>query len=142
MEKLKPIIIIFIIVIIIIILDIVFNNYTDNSIEDISYKLNEIDLMLEGIDKNKINDTLKEEISQKEVEKKAEDMVDNWQNRQKKLNCYIEHNEIEKISDKMHLIEKQIEINAMEDARQSITEAKYILEHLKEKQKLSIINLF
>ena len=140
MNKFKPIIVIFIIVVIIIILDIISNNYTDKSIEDISQKLNTLDFLLEEM--NKIDKTANDLSLQEDIENNSKDMVNIWKKRQKILNCYIEHNEIEKISDKIHLIEKQIRIDSLEDARQSITEAEYTLEHLKEKQKLSLVNLF
>ena len=142
MGSFKPMIISVVIILIIVVLDIVFNNYTDLSIEEMSGKLDEIDMMLDEVDKNGEDVKSIENISEIDIEKKSKEMVDKWIEKQKFLNCYIEHNEIEKVSDKIHLIDKQIKIEDYEDARQAITEVKFSLEHLMEKQKTNIENFF
>ena len=128
MSSFKQIIAIGIIVIIIIITDIILANYTKTNVNDMKEKLKNIDLSLENEDK--------------QAEKEAKELLEKWNKSEKIFNCYIEHSEIEKISDKVNLIEKQIKIESFQDARQAITETQYLLKHIEDKQKFLVENLF
>ena len=128
MSGYKQIITIIVVISIIIISDFILENYTKKSVDNMIKKLNEIDVAVENEDKI--------------ANEKSKELLDEWNEKEKFFNCYIEHNEIEKISDKMNLIKKQVKIESFQDARQSITETEYMLKHIKSKQEINIENLF
>jgi hypothetical protein len=134
MVKYKQLIFSIVIIIFVLILDIIFEKIT---IKD----LDEINEMLEALDKE-ISDISEENEDNKKLEEKTKNIVDKWENIHKILACYIEHDEIEKVADKLKLIQKQVKIEEFGDAGQAITEAEFLLEHLKEKQKVTLENIF
>lgn len=75
-------------------------------------------------------------------EKKAKDLLKDWEEKEVILSYYLEHDEIEKIGNDISLIEKQIEIEDIDDARQTITEVKFLFNHIENKQLLNIENFF
>ena len=75
-------------------------------------------------------------------EKKARDLLKDWEEKEVILSYYLEHDEIEKIGNDINLIEKQIEIEDIDDARQTITEVKFLFNHIENKQLLNIENFF
>ena len=75
-------------------------------------------------------------------EKKARDLLKDWEEKEVILSYYLEHDEIEKIGNDISLIEKQIEIEDIDDARQTITEVKFLFNHIENKQLLNIENFF
>ena len=54
----------------------------------------------------------------------------------------MEHNELEKVTLNLKILEKQIEIKNYLDSYQTISEINYLLDHLKEKQRTNIQNVF
>lgn len=127
MKKIKPLLISLIIVIIVFILDFITVNNTKNTVEFFNEKLDEIDNIL----------------SQEEVPiDKADELVKEWEKRSKLMSYYLEHDEIEKIGNDITLIQKQVSIEDIDDARQSISETKFLFYHLQEKQILNIENFF
>ena len=133
MENFKQVIAIIIIIIVIIIADIILEKNTNSTIEIVSEKLELVDEKVEKFESDNV--------SKLELKKEVNKMVDIWKEKQKILTYYIEHDEIEKISDKIELIRKQIEIEEFGDARQAIEETKFLLDHLKEKEKLNLRNI-
>lgn len=75
-------------------------------------------------------------------EEKARDLLKDWEEKEVILSYYLEHDEIEKIGNDISLIEKQIEIEDIDDARQTITEVKFLFNHIENKQILNIENFF
>lgn len=133
MKEYKTIWAILIIIIIIIIFDIILDNNTNKNFDNINEKLSKIDEILDE------NENL---INQSEVQNQAEDMLKTWNEMTQNLSFYIEHDEIEKISDRVNLIKKQIEIEEYKESRQAITEAQFLINHVKEKQQLNLKNIF
>ena len=128
MSGFKQIISIIIIVIIIIILDFILEGYTKHAVNTMTDTLKEIDELIAKED-NKSKD-------------KSKELVKKWDDLQQLLTCYIEHDEIEKVGDKVALLEKQVKIENYTDARQSITETEFLLKHIEDKQSFSIENFF
>ena len=75
-------------------------------------------------------------------EEKARDLLKDWEEKEEILSYYLEHDEIEKIGNDISLIEKQIEIEDIDHARQTITEVKFLFNHIENKQILNIENFF
>lgn len=133
MGNFKQVIAIIIIIIVIIIADIILEKNTNSTIKIINKKLELVDKKV-----SEVNDNDEDKL---DLQKEAHNMVNIWKEKQKILTFYIEHDEIEKITDKIELIKKQIEIEEFGDARQAIEETKFLLEHLKEKEKLTLANI-
>ena len=75
-------------------------------------------------------------------EKKARDLLKDWEEKEEILSYYLEHDEIEKIGNDISLIEKQIEIEDIDDARQTIKEVIFLFNHIENKELLNIENFF
>lgn len=128
MRIFEQITIVIIIVILVIVLDIVTSKITINCIEDMDYKIDNIsNLIDENID---------------EANKKAKNIVKDWEKHEKKMNYYLEHDEIEKVTKQVVLLKSQIEVNDINYAKQNIAELKFLLEHIEEKPKIKINNIF
>lgn len=125
---LKEIIISIIIVLSIIGLDILTQNYTKETVKNTSEKLSNL--------KEKINNN--EENILKDIEK----IYANWEERREKLAYFIEHDELEKVEKNLTNIKSFIEEDELIMAISGVDEAKYILEHIKEKNALELENIF
>lgn len=123
----KPILLAAIIVIFVIILDFITVNNTKKIIGNMNENLDEIDNLLSD---------------NKSAVDSANDLLEKWEKSYKLMSYYLEHDEIEKIGNNINLIQKQIEIEDYDDARQSITETQFLFDHLEEKQILNIENFF
>ena len=125
----KEIIIVFIIIIMIFATDILTQNFTKKSISLINEKLDNIKTTIIN---NETND-LKSEIK---------NLDENWTDINNKMSFYIEHDELEKVNTSIVKIKSYIEFEEYSEAVPELEECKYILDHIKEKQRLKIINLF
>lgn len=127
MKVFKQIIIIISLIVIIIIADILTNNMTKSYIQKIKEKLENIEYLIEG---------------KKDLGNSAEELKNRWKEYEEKLSYFLEHDEIEKVSLNINLINKQVNIEKFEDALETIAETKYLLDHIKEKNELKINNIF
>ena len=125
---LKEIIISIMIIVIIFSLDFLTTSYTDESIKQTTIML----------------DSLKEKIKNGEdsTNKNIEELIDSWWNKRKKLSYFIEHDELEKVDTNLTNLKSYIEVSDYDMAINSIDEAKYILEHIKQKNSFSLANVF
>lgn len=128
MKIFKQIIIITLIILCVITLDVITNKITEIAICNISQKM-------EDLEKNIDNDSEK-------LNEEVEHLEKEWKKKEKQLSYYLEHDEIEKVSLNICLLKKEIEIKELEDAKETIAELKYLLNHIKEKPKLRINNIF
>ena len=69
-------------------------------------------------------------------------MQGKWEDVREKLACYLEHDELEKIETELTTILSYVEKEEYADTLASIDRGGYILKHLKEKEQLSLINIF
>ena len=125
----KEIIIVCIIVITIFVTDFITQNFTKENIKLIEDKLN---VMKESINNNEtqnLNNQIKE-------------LEDKWAQIDNKMSFYIEHNELEKVNSSLVKFKSYIELEDYQEAITELEECKYILEHIKDKQRMQIINLF
>lgn len=125
---LKEIIISIIIIVIIVSLDFFTQNYANESIKETTNMLND----------------LKEKIKKGEdsTNNNVDELVASWGNRRKKLAYFIEHDELEKVDTNLTNLKSYIEVSDFDMAINSIDEAKYILEHIKQKSSFSLVNVF
>ena len=127
----KEIIIILFILIFIITLNHITQNYTKVSVSLLNEKLEEIK-----------EEIIKEKDEAKNIERKLQDLCSLWEEREQKLAYYIEHDELEKVESKINLIKGNIENKAYEETIADIEEAVFILNHIEEKYKFIIKNVF
>lgn len=124
----KEVIISIIIVISIISLDIITQNYTNETVKQTSTMLNSLK---EEIKTNKTN--ISNDL--KEIHKK-------WEQRREKMAYFIEHDELEKVETNLTNIKSYIDENEIDMAISGIDETKFILEHIKEKNAFNLENIF
>ena len=127
----KNISMIIVIIIFVISLDFITENYSKKTVDELSNKLKDLNKCIES-----------ENLNIKEMKNKANDILKLWRKKDNILSWYIEHDEIEKVSDKINIFNKQIEIGNYDLARVSIVETEFLLKHMADKQSLSLKNIF
>ena len=89
--------------------------------------------------------SLKNAISQKDnekIKKDLEDLTNNWEERHNKLAYYIEHNELEKVETAIVRMKSYIESEKFEDAITELEDGKFVLEHIQDKNSFNLQNIF
>lgn len=127
----KELIICTIIVISIIIGNIITQNYTKETINITTQKLNEL--------KSKIT---QEDILTEEVKNEILEIYDEWNKRHDKLAYYIEHDELEKVETDLTSLKSFIEVQEYKEAVSELDKTIYILKHIEEKNAFNLKNIF
>lgn len=127
----KEIIISIVIVIAVLIIDIFSTNYTKQSVEDIEKSFEEIKYKLEG-----------KEANQEVIKKQMDAIRTKWRGKYEKLAFYIEHDELEKVETEIYGINANIDTGEYDEAIEKIEKCKFILNHIEDKGKLSLKNVF
>ena len=123
----KEIIVSIIIIVCIVVLNFTTQSYAEKSVDQTSSDLN----------------TLKENIKKNEnINSELEKVLNNWQNKRKKLAYFIEHDELEKVETNLTNSKSYIEVGDNNEAINSIDEAQYILKHIKQKNAFNLENIF
>lgn len=138
----KELIIVIIIVIAIIILDTITHNYTKINFAKINEQLEQIKEMSENIDKIETEQGVTENISKEELQEKIRTMEKDWKTINNKTAFYIEHEELEKVNASMIKFKSYIQLEEYTEAIPELENCKYILDHIKDKEAMQIINLF
>lgn len=131
----KETIIIIIIIILIITTDYFTQKYTKESVLKISQQLESIKEIAEDFEDT--NDG-----NQNELYDKLDELQDNWKTTNKKLSFYIEHEELEKVNSSIIKIRSYFFVDEVGEAIPELENCKFILEHIKDKEAIRIINLF
>jgi len=130
----KEIIIIINILLIILTLNYITQNYTKFCVSEISSDL------------NGLRGKIKEKIDIEEVPKQLNDSIDDihnkWDEMYKRLAFYIEHDELEKVETCLTNIRSNIETEELEHSIENLDNCIFILEHIRDKEKLSLANIF
>lgn len=123
----------YIIVLVILIIVFVINFITSKKLE------NAIGWMDDGMESigNKISEN-KEDDAKKEFY----ELEDKWKSETEKLSYFVEHNELEKVSREVIIVEANFSINDSDKIIESINELKFLLEHIEDKNKLKLKNIF
>lgn len=127
----KEIIIIISILIVVIVLNLITQNYTKHSINLLNDKLKEIKSEIE-----------KENIENNNIQNRINETYELWQKKEKILAYYIEHDELEKIGSKLNLIRGDIQSENYDEAVSNIEETVFIFNHIEEKYKVLVKNIF
>ncbi len=127
----KEIVVCILVVILIISMDLISNNYTKKVFSNLNESLGILrnEMMEENKDKNKINDEMKN------VEQK-------WNEHLNILSCYIEHNELEKVARQITVIKGNADMEEYGQAVPQLDECVYIINHIVDKERLLVRNLF
>lgn len=153
MKKIKrEIWLLIIILIIIIALELITNFIANRSIDSILGKLSELKEKLQNVEKNEeltLSLENKNELELEEVDKEIDgiiedigDLKNDWFKEEKKLSFFAEHDELEKISYAITILEENAINNEYNNALENLVEAKYWLEHVKEKDSFRLKNIF
>lgn len=129
----KELIISIVIVALIIFGDIFTINYTNKSVSEATNALAEMRTEIEKQD---------EEIDVQKVKTQIGNIRNKWNQRHKSLAIYIEHDELEKIETNLSGLHGYIEKEEYSDAMAQLDMSVYVLEHIRNKTKLSLINIF
>ena len=125
----KEIIITIIVLVLITVGNIITQNNTNKSVEEMSKHL----------------DILKQQIENKnwdESNKKMEEIEKIWKEKNEIMAYYIEHNELEKVQTEIAKTKADVESKEAAMAAESISNCNFILEHIKDKNALKIVNIF
>ena len=130
----KELIICILIIALIIITNVVTQNYTKECVALMNQKLDI--LKKESLNEN-INDDNKKNISDT-----IKDIEDNWNVFQEKLAYYIEHDELEKVETQIWAMKGFSEIGKYNEVVPELDKCVFILEHIQDKTKLNVKNIF
>lgn len=124
------------IICIIIVIAIIFGNnttqdYTKESISELSSGLL----------------TLRENVNQEnredeKIQKEAEEIYKNWEKRHEKLAYFIEHDELEKVETELIAIKSEVETGNYEELISGIDKSVFILKHIEDKYAFNLQNVF
>lgn len=126
----KEIIIIVLIVILIFGLNIITQNYTESTAKIMQESLDEIRQDLENNKESKI------------IQEKINKLNDEWEKRNDNLAYYLEHDELEKIESELTALNSNILTEDYEQGREKLDRCYFLLEHVKDKETVSLSNIF
>ena len=130
----RELIICILIITLIIITNVVTQNYTKECVALMNQKL---DILKEESLNENINDENKKNISDT-----IKDIEDNWNSFQEKLAYYIEHDELEKVETQIWAMKGFCEIGKYDEVVPELDKCVFILEHIQDKTKLNVKNIF
>lgn len=125
----KETVICIIIVLTIFALDLFTQNFTQNTVNEITNILSDL--------KEKV---LKEDQSQ--IDTMSKKLDEYWESVHDKLAYYIEHDELEKVDTAIVTMKAYIETEDFSSAVAEIDEGKFVLEHIQEKNAFNLKNIF
>ena len=128
---LKEIIICITILVTIIFANVITQNYTKVSVEELSQKLSVLREKL-----------LQEEINDENAKESAENINNQWTERHDKLAYYIEHNELEKIESEITALKSHIETKDYDLTVEEIDETMFLLKHVQDRYAFDLENIF
>lgn len=127
----KEWIICIIIIFIVLSANIITQNYTKNSVEYMDKKLEALKETL-----------LKKEVEKEKVQEEMEDVIKDWKKKYEKLAYFIEHDELEKVETELTSLKANIEVEQYKEGVPDLDKSIFILNHINEKFKLNIKNIF
>ena len=125
----KETVICIIIVIGIIGLELLTQNFTEKTVKEITASFSKIG-----------NEIVKQNIEQINIE--LENISNKWEEKQKRLAYYIEHDELEKVHTAIVTMKSYIKTNDFSSAMAELEEGKFVIEHIKEKNSFNLQNIF
>ncbi len=126
MRFLKEYVIIFLVIVFVASIEIITDSITDKTISDINISIKEVEDALET----------------DEAMDKINDLCLSWKRESDKLSFYMEHDELEKVGVLVDNVKSDIKNENTEDVNQELDEIKFLLDHVKDKQKLQLKSIF
>lgn len=126
----KETIICLVLIVAIFVLDYITQSYTENIANDFFAK---IDNMKSSIQENKTHD---------ELEESMEEIDSSWESAHNRLAFFIEHRELEKVETSFVNLRSFIETYDYSMALSKLDETSFLLEHIKDRNKFSLENVF
>ncbi len=129
----KDTIIIVAIILVIVLGDIVTKNYLNKTVDELLTSLETL--------KEKVIEA-KQTNEREEIKKEMEIVEQKWENTSKICSIIVVHQEIDNIEQALTRGKSSINYGILEDALQEIETAIFFSEHVKEREKLSLKNIF
>lgn len=126
MRFLREYVIIFLIILFVISIEIITDNITNKSMTDINTKIEDLEKSLETED----------------AKDRIKTLCSSWKDEEERLAFFLEHDELEKVGVLVDNVKSNIENDNMEDVTQEIDQIKFLLQHIQQKQKLELKNIF
>lgn len=128
----KELIICIFIIAIIIITNVITQNYTKECVSQMNERL---DILKEA-------SLAKEKIEEKNILAEIQNIENKWNEFQEKLAFYIEHDELEKVETQIFAMKGFAEIEKYDEIVPELEKCTFILEHIQDKTKLNVKNVF
>lgn len=84
----------------------------------------------------------KEEASQEKAKKQMEKVEEIWKEKYCQMAFYIEHNELEKVQTELTKLKADIDMEEYAQGVENLENCIFILEHIKDKSALKVVNIF
>lgn len=130
-KMLKETVITILIISLIVIGNIITQNNTNQTVEEINKQL---DSLRDNI--------ISENVVQEEVSKQMEEIENHWNEKYEKLAYYIEHDELEKVGTEFAKLKADITTEEYATAVENLDNCQFILQHIRDKSALKIVNIF
>lgn len=128
----KELIICILIIAIIIITNVITQNFTKECVSQMNERL---DILKEA--------SLEEaEIKEESIVAEIQNIENKWNEFQEKLAFYIEHDELEKVETQIFAIKGFAEMKKYDEIVPELEKCTFILEHIQDKTKLNVKNVF
>lgn len=127
----KELIISLIVIFAVIVVNTITQNYAQEAVDTMDEKLNNLEEELE-----------KEESTQEEIQANLDDVMQNWREKYERLAFFIEHDELEKVETQLTSLKAHIKIEEYDEAIEPLETSIFILNHIKEKFRLNMKNIF
>lgn len=127
----KELIISFIVIALVVIGNIITQN---NTIEAVSQISGELTLLREEMEK--------ENVDQEKSQKQMKNVEEIWKKRYKLMAFYTEHNELEKVQTELTKLKADIHMEEYAQGVENLESCIFILEHIKDKSALKVVNIF
>ena len=127
----KELIISIVVVGLIILGNIITQNNTIKSVNEISGELENLREIIS-----------KDEVDAEKSKYKMQDIEKVWEERYEKMAYYIEHNELEKVETELTKLKADIDMKEYTMGVENLDNCIFILEHIKDKTALKIVNVF
>lgn len=127
----KELVIIIIIIVLVIAGNIITQNNTNKTVETMNEELNTF--------RNEISS---ENVNKQEAQNHISKINDTWEEKLETLAYYIEHDELEKVSTELAKLKADVKTENYDFAGENLDNCIFILEHIKDKSALKIVNIF
>ena len=127
----KELIICIIVILIVIVANTITQSYAQEAVDTMDEKLNALEASLE-----------KENDAKEQIQESLDDVMLNWREKYEKLAFFIEHDELEKVETQLTSLKAHIKTEEYEEAIDSLETSIFILNHIKEKFRLNMKNIF